>query len=362
MEKHQVNSSPSPRVSVIIPAFNEEKLIEGCLQSLYEQEFQDFEIILVDDTSTDGMSAILDRTKDERTHVIRHETNGGPAQALLTASKASRGEYIAVIGADERSRPGRLARQVAFLDAHPEVALVGCQVYALVDEENRFVGRLSDCPLTDIELKWQALFINPVMTTTAMYRTSVIRAHGIDWDLEYPTSQDYKLFSEIIKVSQAANLRYRAGITRERIGISSTKRHDQLNRRGIIAYCNLQDAGLGAGIENREWDNLGVIYMMRYQKIDHLEASRNRLIELYLLVGRRYLAKHKRVPGLWRVRRLIALDVVRMLLPARGRRYFWKRMIGLFTIWPLYPLDFTLSIVRGVLVKGLVLFMKGRTI
>lgn len=266
-----MKETAKPRVSVIIPAYNEEALIAECLESMYQQEFQDFEVIVVDDASTDRTAEVLEKVADSRTRVIRHEQNGGPARALLTASEASRGEYIAVIGADERSLPNRLAGQVAFLDKNPDVALVGCQMYAMVDEDNHYSGRVSAYPTTDLELRWQILLTIPFLTTTAMYRSSVIRAHGIDWDLNYPTAQDYKLFSEIMKYGKAANLKIRAGITRERPGISARKSRAQTQNRGDISYGNLRDMGLNRDVDPQDWFYLGLIWMLRYRILPDLE-------------------------------------------------------------------------------------------
>ncbi|MCK4529078.1 glycosyltransferase, partial [candidate division WOR-3 bacterium] len=114
-----------PKVSVIIPTYNRVHLIGRAIQSVLEQSYQDFEIIVVDDASTDNTGEVVRSLKDERIRYIRHEKNKGAAAARNTGIKVARGEYIAFQDSDDEWLPEKLEKQMkAFDNAPPEVGVV----------------------------------------------------------------------------------------------------------------------------------------------------------------------------------------------------------------------------------------------
>jgi glycosyltransferase involved in cell wall biosynthesis len=123
------NRSPqqTPRVSIVMGVYNEGVRVHRALESLQAQTFDDFELIVVDDGSTDNTVQILDqyRQQDPRIVVIR-QTNLGLTMALINGCNLSRGQYIARHDADDWSDPKRLERQIKLLDADPDVGMVGC--------------------------------------------------------------------------------------------------------------------------------------------------------------------------------------------------------------------------------------------
>lgn len=116
----------APRVSVILPCYNGAAYLREAVWSILDQTFGDFELIVVDDGSTDESPAILEQMArhDTRIQVVT-QPNGGIVAALNTALDHARGEYIARMDADDVSFPERLAFQVDYLDRHPGTVLVG---------------------------------------------------------------------------------------------------------------------------------------------------------------------------------------------------------------------------------------------
>ena len=110
-----------PKVSVIIPAFNSAPFIAETIQSVLAQTYGNFEIIVVDDGSTDTTLDVLNEFGDQIT--VLTKANGGPASARNLAIRNASGKYIAFLDADDLWTPEKLAEQVAFLEAHPEVGL-----------------------------------------------------------------------------------------------------------------------------------------------------------------------------------------------------------------------------------------------
>jgi glycosyltransferase involved in cell wall biosynthesis len=121
-ESHQA-AVTRPRVSVIIPAYNAARTVDQTLDSVLSQTFQDFEIVVVDDGSTDDTPAVLARRR-ARLRVLRKVNEGRPAAARNLGVRASCGEYVAFVDADDTWHPDKLARQVAMLDRDPTIGLV----------------------------------------------------------------------------------------------------------------------------------------------------------------------------------------------------------------------------------------------
>jgi glycosyltransferase involved in cell wall biosynthesis len=112
-------------VSVIIPVFNAAQYMGDCLQSICRQTYANLEIIVVDDASTDGSGALAQSLNDKRIRVIQQTQNRGLAESVNTAIRLARGAFIARMDADDIALPTRIEKQVRFLEANPEVDIVG---------------------------------------------------------------------------------------------------------------------------------------------------------------------------------------------------------------------------------------------
>jgi glycosyltransferase involved in cell wall biosynthesis len=164
-----------PRVSVIIPAYNAASTIAGTLDSVVGQSIQDFEIICVDDGSTDRTRAIFEqyvREYGDRMKLVE-QANSGPAAARNNGARRSSGEYIAFLDADDVWMPQMLERTMAVLDADPALSLVYCNA-ALADSEGvaldtALVGKGFDHPPSLHELLTR---LWPIMPSAALVRRS----------------------------------------------------------------------------------------------------------------------------------------------------------------------------------------------
>ncbi len=108
-----------PTVSVIIPAYNRANVLDRAVTSVLNQNYQDFEIIVVDDASSDNTQEIVDGLNDKRIKYIRHDKNSGEAAARNTGIEAAAGKYIASQDSDDEWLPGKLERQVILLESSP---------------------------------------------------------------------------------------------------------------------------------------------------------------------------------------------------------------------------------------------------
>jgi len=163
----------APTISVIMPAYNGAQWIVETIDSVIAQTFADWELVVVDDCSTDDTRDVLATLTDPRIRVIHAATNGGPVVARNIAFAAARGRYIAGLDQDDLCAPDRFARQVEYLDAHPETVLVGTAAELL--EEGRLTPWPGDVPRTPAIIGWQLLSQNPFVWSTVMFRADAAR-------------------------------------------------------------------------------------------------------------------------------------------------------------------------------------------
>lgn len=196
-----------PTVSVIMPAYNGAAWIGATIDSVLAQDFTDWELVVVDDCSTDQTRTVLGGYDDPRITVIHAETNGGPVIARNTGFAAARGRYIAGLDQDDLCKPGRLAAQVAYLDANPDTVLVATAADLLEGESvSPWPG---DRTLTPAMIDWLILTQNPLVWSTVMFRAEVARRldpferphvrYAEDFDLYHRLSN----FGRIARLSEA---------------------------------------------------------------------------------------------------------------------------------------------------------------
>jgi glycosyltransferase involved in cell wall biosynthesis len=189
----------APRVSVVLPVFNAAATVARAVASIREQIFGDWELVTVDDGSTDGTKEILRAlAKSEPRIVVVERTHAGVVAAANAGMAAARGEFIARMDADDVSHPERLAEQVAFLGApaNRDVGVVGCLVefggdraagegYALhVDWVNSLV--------TPEEIALNRFVEAPLANPSVMFRRELVARHGGYRDGDFP--EDYELW------------------------------------------------------------------------------------------------------------------------------------------------------------------------
>ena len=146
-----------PRVSVILPVYNAAPYLAEAIESILNQSFHHFELIAINDGSTDTSGDILNAYSDPRLRVY-HQTNQGLPKTLNRAISLSLGVYLARQDADDISLPTRLEKQVAFLDSHPKVALLG--TWTQIIAEDKLTLRQHTHPCSNAELQMRLLFNN----------------------------------------------------------------------------------------------------------------------------------------------------------------------------------------------------------
>ncbi len=188
-------------------AFNGLPFLSEAVDSLLQQSYTNFEILVVDDGSTDGTFDVLQAyaKADRRVRLLKNPVNIGHARSLNRGIGCSHGKFIARHDADDISMPGRFARQVEFLEAHPEVGLVGT-LPEFIDESGASLPLGKYPLLTDNEsIQRQMLDSNCIRHGSVMMRRTCLDAVGL-YDPELEPSEDYDLWLRIGEVAELTNL------------------------------------------------------------------------------------------------------------------------------------------------------------
>lgn len=189
--------SKTPKVSVVIVVYNCERYIAAAVESILQQDFGEFELLVVNNASTDRTPDILGGIVDPRITIIENPINGGP-QAANLALKIARGEYVARLDADDVAMPSRLREQFDYLTEHPEVGLCGTR-YEMIDADGAGIGWSETYSESEL-LRWKLGWQNPIGHSTVMMRTAMARQLG-GYDEKLWCVQDYKLIAAIAERS-----------------------------------------------------------------------------------------------------------------------------------------------------------------
>jgi len=196
-------SPQNPKVTVFIPVHNREQYIGDAVQSILAQDFQDFDILLIDDGSTDRSVEVMRSFHDPRIRIVHNETNLGIPRTRNRGLELARGEYIALLDSDDRASPDRLQKQVAYLDAYPDCVQIGswCR---MMNEQGIPLQKIKRQPAHPDEIKAELLFRCCMSNRTIMGRTEILRKFGYRND--FPRCQDYDLHVRLSSQFKMANI------------------------------------------------------------------------------------------------------------------------------------------------------------
>lgn len=219
-------------VSVLMPVFNVQEFIQDALDSVLKQTFSDFELVIVDDASTDDTVKIIEKYKaiDSRIILVENRKNVGISKALNNGLAVCSGKYIARIDGDDLMDPERLARQYQFLEDNPDHALVGCWVKN-IDVNGALIG---ECryPCVHSEIISAVKWTSPVLHIW-MARKSVYNLFGGYRDTNPAEDYDF-LLRCISRGFQVANLPFFGAYIRLRHG--NTMSFAALKQRKAFNY------------------------------------------------------------------------------------------------------------------------------
>lgn len=211
--------------------FNKREFVEEALRSVLTQTYSDLELLVVDDASTDGGLDLVRAIGDPRIRIIESAVNTGRAAAANRGFDAARGDYVAILDADDVMYPERLEKQLAFMDTHIEVGALGTHVDILGTGTSMGAWKL-----TDRGCRGPILFGDPLWYGSAMFRRTVLEQYNLRCDPEWRTpGMDHLFLLKLGFHAQYANLpetlcAYRLGMQNMRHGRDPVADRTELTR------------------------------------------------------------------------------------------------------------------------------------
>lgn len=207
------NNDISPMLSVVMAVKNGGLLIADAIQSILDQTFSDFELIIINDGSTDDTVATISRFNDPRIALISQD-NQGVSRASNRGLSLARGKYVVRHDHDDLSKPTRFAKQIQFLEKYPQCALLGTA--AEVWTPNGPTGRFRDLPTSPGAIAFDLIFDSPFVLSSCMFRREVLDKVGLfSTDKARTPMEDYELVSRVGRHYEMANLPERLVVYRE---------------------------------------------------------------------------------------------------------------------------------------------------
>lgn len=183
-----------PKISVILATYNNEKYIREAIESILKQTYSNFELIVIDDASTDKTGEIINSIIDKRIIYLRNKKNQGPPYSINRGIDIAKGDYIARLDGDDISMPTRLEEQLKYMELNKDISICGC-----IWKEFGRSNNLNILPEDTQSLKVNSLFYSPLAHSSWFIRRSVIFDNNIKYNNSFKTAQDYEFIYRILK-------------------------------------------------------------------------------------------------------------------------------------------------------------------
>jgi len=184
----------NPKITVLLSVFNDEKYIGEAINSILDQTFADFELLIIDDCSTDGTVEVINSYKDPRIRLIINEENIDITKSLNKGLKLARGKYIARHDSDDISSLNRLGKQLNFLESNEDYATVGS--YTEIIDENSNHIRYLKCETSAEEIYYNLSYRNNLTSSSIMFLKEIIYDIG-SYDESSSNSEDHEFWFRI---------------------------------------------------------------------------------------------------------------------------------------------------------------------
>ncbi|MEW6536277.1 MAG: glycosyltransferase [Candidatus Auribacterota bacterium] len=229
----------TPRVSVIMPVYNAEKYLHYAIESILNQTFTDFELLILNDGSKDSTASIIESfcKKDNRIKTM-NRPNKGLTISLIELIKHAKGIYLARHDADDTSHPQRFEKQISFLDTHPDISLVG-SFASKIDPQGNPTGKLGFASSPGQISRLYARHNLFVHGSIMMRKEAYLEAGG--YRPAFLFAQDYDLTSRLVFHGKGANIPEPLYNLREHEGtLSQNKEQEQQHLASLVSVFNLE--------------------------------------------------------------------------------------------------------------------------
>jgi len=276
---------PAASITVLMPAYNPGPHFEAAVRSILLQRFSDFELLILDDGTQDGSLDILSALQDPRIRLIRNSRNLGLVETLNTGLREAGARYIARMDADDIAHPDRLGQQLAFMQAHPDVAICGTWSRTIGEGITSWETHY---PVGHADIVCHMLFNTGLTHPTVMLDRAQLQQHGLAYEGRHPHAEDYDLWTRAAHVVRLANLPqvlldYRVHATQ----VSSSHKESQKQSarrirenliRSLTPSAYLSDFEIHNQISEYDWPSHSSFYKMAVQWLKalsrHIQTDR----------------------------------------------------------------------------------------
>ena len=276
----------SVKATIIMAAYNTEAYIEEAIDSILQQSYGNFELLIIDDASTDSTLNVIKKYKDPRIRLFKNKENLGQTKCLNIGLREATGKYILIMDSDDIAHQDRLKIQIDFMEQNPEIVAAGSWL--------KFFGKMNHVLQRDCEDEWiraRLIVGNVVANTTFVLRKSTLDIYGISYDETLRYAQDYNLIQKMSAYGKIANIpqvliRYR---THEK-QVSNSKREEQMRCAGVTIKSVLNDLHISLAEEEFElwfqfcFSNLNNVSDEKMEQISNIISKiedNNKKLKLY---------------------------------------------------------------------------------
>lgn len=235
---------PDFLLSIIIPAFNAEKYISQAIQSVLNQTYDNFELIIINDGSTDKTKVVIESFKDERIRYFENEKNSGIVFSRNKGLKLAQGEYIGMLDADDIAYPKKFEKQITFLQQNKDFGMIGSWS-KFIDEEGESISGSWKLRAKPEMIPSIMLFKNYFLQSAVLYRKSCIRQYSFKDGFDI--LEDYLIWLEIIKKFKVWNLQeYLLDYRIHSGGVTKMHQKEKLEKEKKVFRLQLTELGIDA--------------------------------------------------------------------------------------------------------------------
>ena len=190
-----------PEVSIIMITYNMGKYIGEAIESVLNQSYKNFELIILDDASIDNTQEIISQFDDKRIRVFQSKENKGIPYMRNWGIELMRGKYMAILDSDDIAPPYRIQEQYDYMEANPDIGVIGGDFFSFGEESKYHI-----CVQGNENIQYRFLFRCPIANPAAMVRKSVIDYYNIRYDVNYSVCTDLKFWIEMLGRTKFSNL------------------------------------------------------------------------------------------------------------------------------------------------------------
>ncbi|MBE5978966.1 MAG: glycosyltransferase [Paenibacillaceae bacterium] len=269
-----------PKISVIMPLYNAEQFVSKAIESILQQSYKDFELLIVDDCSTDNSLDIVSKIRDSRIKIVRNEKNEGISFSRNRGLALASGEYIALMDDDDLTVPFRFDTQVNYLNVHSDIDVVGGR-HCIIDENDQIIRTCGEPLNNPLYIRADMMLYDSVANGSAMFRADFIKRNRINYHDGWLGMEDYHFWIQCSARGRITNLSENLLYWRKSGNNETVRRQNLQSKERSEKFSNLHKYAFelnGYLLLNEEYE---IINKMFPEAISSTIVNRNDIEKLY---------------------------------------------------------------------------------